>query len=61
MPLRPPLPPISAEYRSPMPDPVLTVFVIDDDEDIRKSLQRALEKRQPAQRWLPALPGKSDF
>ncbi len=28
-----------------MPDPVLTVFVIDDDEDIRKSLQRALEKR----------------
>lgn len=28
-----------------MPDPILTVFVIDDDEDIRKSLQRALEKR----------------
>lgn len=28
-----------------MPDPQLTVFLIDDDEDIRRSLQRALEKR----------------
>lgn len=28
-----------------MPDTKLTVFVIDDDDDIRRSLQRALEKR----------------
>jgi two-component system response regulator FixJ len=28
-----------------MPDPQLTVFLIDDDEDIRRALQRALEKR----------------
>lgn len=31
-----------------MPDLPLTVFLIDDDEDIRKSLQRALEKRDYA-------------